>query len=99
MSKWLELTKEQRLWTIRFDNSHYANTPEEIQCPWCSTKQQLDFEDVSYEDDDITTYECSYSDCGKKFDVHTSVSYDWHTELPEDYLVERAKKEVPDESK
>lgn len=97
MTEWLDLTEEQRLWTIRNDNSHYANSPEDIECPWCQTKQSLDYEDVSYDDDHTAEYECSNDDCGKTFEVHTSVSYDWHTELPEDYLIEQAKKEVKNE--
>lgn len=92
-SEWLQLTNDQQLWTIRNDNSHYADTPDDIQCPWCSAKQSLEHEDVSYEDDNTSEYECQ--ECGKMFDVHTSVSYSFDTELPQDYLIKKAKKEVP----
>lgn len=97
MASYLDLNQEQRLWTIRNDHGHYASTPDDIHCPWCDTVQQLDFEDVSYKDDDTATFTCWVDTCGKEFDVHTSVSYDWHTERPEEYLIEQALKEVPNE--
>ena len=96
MSDWLDLNQEQRLWTIRNDNGHYASSPDDVHCPWCRTKQLLDFEDVSYEDDHIMTTTCWVDSCGKEFDIHTSVNYTWETELPQEYLIEQAKKEVPD---
>lgn len=97
MSNYLDLTQEQRLWVVRNDNADYADSPETIKCPWCDTVQNLDYEDVSYDDDNTATLTCWYDVCGKEFDVHTSVSYTWRTELPEEYLIKQALKEVPNE--
>ena len=90
---WLDLTKEQQLWIIRNDNSHSADTPEDITCPWCNAEQNFDFESVNYNDDHNEEYECV--ECEKKFDVHTSVSVSWETELPREYLEEQALKQFP----
>lgn len=93
MSDWLDLTQEQRLWTLSNDNLEIADSPEEITCPWCNEKQNFDYVDVSYEDDYHGDYECV--ECGKTFTVQTCVTYDWRTRLPEDYLIEQAKKAWP----
>lgn len=92
MSKWLDLTEEQRLWTIRNDNLNIADSPDEITCPWCDETQGFEGEDVGYEDDRNTDHKCG--DCDKNFTVQAVVTYDWRTRLPEEYLVEQAKIEV-----
>ena len=70
MSKdWLELTEEQRLWTVRNDNLNIADRPEDITCPWCSQKQSLEYDDVSYKDDAHNDHVCYH--CNKTFTIRT----------------------------
>lgn len=93
MSDWLELTKEQRLWTIQNDNLDIADKPENIKCPWCNSLQGIEYEDANYTDDNYSEHTCE--SCDKTFEIQTCVTYDWRTRLPEEHLIEEAKKALP----
>lgn len=94
MTSWLDLTDEQKTYVVRHDNINFAYRPEKITCPWCDEEQTyLEWEDVSYNDDDFDERECS--NCDKKFTIQTRVTTEWVTQLPEEYLMEQAIKEFP----
>ena len=96
MSSFLDLTKEQRLWVIRNDNHHSTSDTTEITCPWCDTKQNFDYDYVTYEDDSHSEHKCFY--CEKEFMVRCNVERTWETELPQEYLIKQAQKIVPKET-
>lgn len=89
----LDLTNEERHKFIRLQNTNYASSPEEVTCPYCDTKQRLDFEDVSYNDDDSVTVTCWYDVCEREFQVRTSVSYDFITEVDDDEIYKQIQQE------
>jgi len=87
----LDLTEDERRRYHRLQNSYMTSDTQDIQCPWCNQKQGLEWDDVSYEDDANTERQCDY--CGKTFDIHTSVTYDFTTEIPDEDVFKEIESE------
>lgn len=95
--EYVGLSKEDkhRLYEIENDNSF--NLSDEICCPYCDTLQDIEGEDLGYEQDEETERTCRSFDCGKKFTIITSVSYSWATSVPEEEALEMLKDELKKE--
>lgn len=88
MSKgYLDLTREQQLQYVNIQDTEYYNYADEVACPFCKEKQNFEWEDMSYEDENIVKHEC-YS-CGNKFDIRTRVETEWVVELPDEEVIKR----------
>lgn len=91
MSKtYLDLTPEERKKYIEVENCNSWDDVQEVCCPFCNEQQGLDWEDVSYEEDASTCYNCG--DCGKAFNIHTRVTHTFTTELDEEDIWEELNK-------
>ena len=95
--KFSDLLNEKQLEFIRTKNDRSWESTEEIACPFCNEVQNLDYDSVPYEDDSTVEHECY--ECGKTFDIHTSRTFTFSTELPDEEVYERISAQSPKEKR